>query len=852
MKCNTKKHWILRIISIIFLFLLFTGCNLGFIEKSKIGSYSLEGYVRKSDGTPVAGVQVAAADIDAVAMTGADGKYLLSNLPGRTLHLKATKEGFVFILDFKAQGSSSYGGVSVPLEAHKGKVSDVDFICAAPGEVTIPISQGSGARSPLEGQEVFSVRGVVTMVTRQTAHVIYDTTLYDATVVPQWVSEDGFFMEAFGPDKDGNPATSDGIFISTHDPLYEGSQWKEGIDSGIEPGDVVFVSGIVREVRPMSRFNESTSHLTRTVIDAHTVIPFSQGGVKKTEPLPEGVMLTYSKPDSSYTGEYVIMPWNDTSPSSLQNAVDKLEAVEGMLIQIKNPIVTGPTHYNITGVMADSGKKDGEYSGTFNTEWLAPVLDKNDFNTELLYVDYQSPDWRTFQPIPQIGDVLIDKNSNELFRGVMDYTADALYMARPLESQGWNFISTKSSYPTEIQTFFKNLSTINQEKIRDWRIGDNPDARFVVPWNEAEDDALTVASFNIENYVNQGKPYDKDKDIADIVKNNLKFPDVLIIVEMGDDNESDVVYANQADSWAYKDGVVSAVLNYRGIIDKIHDLGVSYDFRQIDPKELDFGGAPGVNIRLGFMYRTDRVAFVDRGLVTNHYENTNGDPSTWPVQAPGVQGDLLADAETGVFTDETGPHLTQSPGLIQDAAFARSRRSLAGEFIFKKTGKTFFVVANHLSSKGGDMPLYGEIQPPLLKSEANRNRQALAVNKLVSNILRGDPEAYVIVGGDMNDFGFSLPLKTLTGEAQGKQVLYSPSEEFMPVTERFSYSFRGNLQQIDHILISPALYENVYSEGKTNWKNVCYIPHINSLFSRNNHIATSDHDPEALRLKGGW
>ena len=342
-------------------------------------------------------------------------------------------------------------------------------------------------------------------------------------------------------------------------------------------------------------------------------------------------------------------------------------------------------------------------------------------------------------------------------------------------------------------------------------------------------------------------------DVAKIIVGNLKTPDVAIIIEMGDDNTTNAVYANQADSWAYEDGVVSAVKNYRSIIDQIKaQSGIDYDFRQIDPKERDSGGAPGVNIRVGFLFRTDRVQFVDRGLVTNYYGNTSGDSSTWPVQAPGPQGDLLADAEAGVYRGADGPHLAQSPGYIQDPSFSRSRRPLAGEFIFKPTGKTFFAVANHLSSKGGDMPLYGEVQPPLLSSEAGRIRQAVAVNSFVSAILNIDPSAKVIVGGDMNDFGYSTPMRTLTGEASLHRVLYSPSEEFMPETERFSYSFRGNLQQIDHIFISPALYAAVRAAGESDWKNVCYIPHINSVFSRNNKIPTSDHDPVILRLKGAW
>ena len=93
------------------------------------------------------------------------------------------------------------------------------------------------------------------------------------------------------------------------------------------------------------------------------------------------------------------------------------------------------------------------------------------------------------------------------------------------------------------------------------------------------------------------------------------------------------------------------------------------------------GGAPGGNIRQGFLFRTDRgLSFIDR---------------------PGA-GSTTANAVVG---SGAGTQLQYSPGRIDptNAAFNDSRKPLAAEFTFN--GRHLFVIANHFNSKGGDQPL---------------------------------------------------------------------------------------------------------------------------------------------------
>lgn len=842
--------------SILLASILLYGCQL---LTSSEGAVT--GRIADSSGAGVSGVKVSLQGSDVVAESDGQGRYRLERVPVGTNSLQATKAGWTVVPRFSLLHSSGGGSLSVSGSSTSG----ADFVAFTAGEVTIPLIQGNGEKSPLEGTRVDGVRGVVTMVTRKAAHSLYETLQYDGSSTPQWISEDGFFLEAFGAEKDGDSGTSDGIFVDTHDSAYEESKWKVGFPTDLKEGEVVYVSGVVRERRPEDRFHNSASYLTRTVLEASAVVPaVTASGTRVTTPYPDGVVLTFDSA-SAGSAEYRVLPWQDEGPGALSRAIRLLESVEGMVVRVNNPAVVGSTYYNLTGVFADGGQKTVA-NGDFHPTWRGLVLGEQDFNTELLFADYQRPTWTTFNPIPQVGDRLLDSTGAAVLRGVMDYTVDPVYMIRPLQHsgsltgvsgasvppQGWGFDSTTTWYPSAIQSAMKNLSTANRSTIAAWRMGSSADAAFRVPWVSPESDRLTVAAFNLENYINQGKPYAKDVDVAKIIVGNLKSPDVIVVVEMGDDNDTSAVYENQADSYVYTDGVVTSVANFRGVIAQITAQGgPSYDFRVIDPQEGLDGGAPGNNIRVGFLFRTDRIRFLDRGLATNTWATTSGASSTWPVVAPGPRADQLATLSTGVFRGTDGlPHLTQSPGRLQDSSFRSSRKPLVGEFAFLPTGQPFFVVGLHLSSKGGDQPLYGTNQPPRLGSEAGRKAQATVVRDFVRQILAVDPLARVVVAGDLNDFGWSTPIRTMTGAFAGDPILFSPSEQFMPETERFSYGYRGNLQQIDHIYVSKAFHSSVLAEGKTDWKKVVFIPHIDSVFSKNNHIQTSDHDPIAVRLGG--
>jgi predicted extracellular nuclease len=307
---------------------------------------------------------------------------------------------------------------------------------------------------------------------------------------------------------------------------------------------------------------------------------------------------------------------------------------------------------------------------------------------------------------------------------------------------------------------------------------------------------LAVATFNVEN-LDPLDPPSKFAALAGLIVNNLRAPDLLAIEEVQDN------------TGPAPDPSTNAALTWQMLIQAIRDAGgPTYDYRQIDPVFNQDGGEPGGNIRQGFLFRTDRgLEFVDR-------------PGGTAVNA------------THDNASRKGAQLTFSPGRIDptNTAFNSSRKPLAGEF--RWNGKTFFAIANHFNSKGGDDPLFGRFQPPVRSSEVQRHQQAAIVNAFVDELLAADKHARIVVLGDINDFEFSETVDTLKGG-----VLVNLMDT-LPKAERYSYVFDGNSQVLDQILVSARLFKSVESYDSV---------HVNAEFA----TRSSDHDPQVARLRFG-
>ncbi|GHH03520.1 endonuclease/exonuclease/phosphatase family protein [Streptomyces lanatus] len=304
---------------------------------------------------------------------------------------------------------------------------------------------------------------------------------------------------------------------------------------------------------------------------------------------------------------------------------------------------------------------------------------------------------------------------------------------------------------------------------------------------------LAVATYNVENLDPSDGTF---AEHASAIVNHLQSPDIVSLEEIQDNNG------------ATNDGTVAADQTMQKLIDAIVTAGgPKYDWRSIDPVNNADGGEPGGNIRQVFLFNPERVSFTDRA---------GGDATT----------------AAGVTKVRGKAALTVSPGRIDpaNAAFGNSRKPLVGEFVFR--GKTVFVIANHLNSKGGDQGLTAQYQPPSRSSEVQRHAQATAIHGFVKDVLDTQKNADVIALGDINDFEFSDTVKILEGDG----ALWSAIKS-LPKSERYSYVYQGNAQTLDQILISPSIRRGCDFEYDS--------VHINSEF--NDQI--SDHDPQVLRFR---
>lgn len=306
---------------------------------------------------------------------------------------------------------------------------------------------------------------------------------------------------------------------------------------------------------------------------------------------------------------------------------------------------------------------------------------------------------------------------------------------------------------------------------------------------------LTVASYNVLNL----DPNDNDGDmdiadgrfdaIADDIVNNLNSPDIIALQEVQDN------------SGAVDDGVVSADQTAQLLIDAIAAAGgPTYVYVDVPPADGTSGGQPGGNIRTGFLYNPERVDLVAVEAVTD-------------------------------------------PDLSDGDAFEDSRTPLSATFEFN--GEEVTVVNNHSSSKGGSSPLFGQTQPstdlqedPAVNGGVDaRNAQAQVVNDYVDTQLATDPDANIVVLGDMNEFEFISPLETLAGTNDPTGPVLTNLTNTLPEDERYSYIFEGNSQSLDHILVSDSLLNQVAFD----------IVHINAEFADTEQRA-SDHDPLVVGL----
>ncbi|MCU0491012.1 MAG: lamin tail domain-containing protein [Chloroflexaceae bacterium] len=575
------------------------------------------------------------------------------------------------------------------------------------------------------------------------------------------VRANGFYMQDATPDS--NPATSEGIFVFT------------GSAPGRSVGDEVRVSGQVSEFRGGCTSASCTP--TSSAWNNLTITQIGRSGtgggatatlVSSGNPLPAPTVIGVGGrvPPTSMFASNGAAPTNTIETTSYpfnpeSNGLDFYESLEGMRVQVNNPVVVGPTSsFGEIVVLADNGTGAG-----LRTPRGGLVITPTDFNPERIILD------DSFIPANTMPQVNVGDTFTAPIVGMMDYSFA-------------NFKVQVTEAPTRVDN---NLQ---------------PETTTLVGGNNR----LTVGTFNIENFAAATVEPARRDAVARIIVTNMAAPDIVALQEVQDNNGPT------------NDGTVDAAQSYQTLIDAIvAQGGPTYQFRQINPVNNADGGQPGANIRVGFLFRSDRgLRFVDRA-------------------APA--GTDLATTGVTVVNNAGAPELAFSPGRIDptNSAFDASRKPLVGEFLYNDN--RIFVINNHFNSKGGDQPLSGRFQPPTRSTEVQRHQQAQIVNTFVDSILAVDANADVIVLGDLNDFQFSETLNIVRGVpgGSGTPVLLDPKLS-LPAERQYTYIFEGNSQVLDSLLYSNSL------QSGADYDTV----HVNTEFTGGANA--SDHDPSVARF----
>jgi len=650
--------------------------------------------------------------------------------------------------------------------------------------------QGTAYFSPIlaaEGIHSFNVASAATVIVRAVV-----------TAVDNVGNRQGYYLTEEFTDWDGNTYTSEGIFVMTRNDAGIGT-----VVSGVSVGDLVQVTANVMEY-------QAFSSMPRTVL----VNPTGFSVISQGNSLTALTLTLTNMPNEVLTGvtpDYFDSAdgGGDTFDASVY-ALSYFETVEGMLVTIPDMVVAdgfvstsggdpilqayslasaNPDQINSRGgytIAGDPpiGPPDTPEAGD-DTNHGGRHLHDGDVNPDVIELDFT--DFATSAPAGLLQNATMGDHLGDV-TGIIDFDfTDRKLFVTGMEPGGF----------------------VN---------GGIPERETTTLGNDGR--SLTVATFNVEN-LDPGDGAARFAAIADAIANNLNMPDIISIEEMQDNNG------------ATASGGADASTTWQMLVDALNlATGAHYQWVDQEPNGSE-GGEPGGNIRVGFLYNTDRVQLGDLDANATiaerrQYTDRIGD---------GVRdaGDLIAFSD-----DMLGAEISASD-------WAGTRRSLLGEFTFN--GNKVYVTANHFPAKGGSGEFWQvnqnlETGDPDNSGWSQRNQVGQDLYAMLNLIEGSGTGAGIVAGGDFNDFYFYRPLTTVTGYTMADGTARVGGARFDNLTltlaeaERYTYTFDGRSQAIDHVIANNLL------SGVATYD----VVHINTGYNANGTGADasprlSDHDP---------
>jgi predicted extracellular nuclease len=536
----------------------------------------------------------------------------------------------------------------------------------------------------------------------------------------------GFFMQSPDDKTDGNPATSEGIYVFT----------KSEPPGEAAVGNLISVTGTVEEFRPKQEplslpLTELSMFKDRDVIKV----------VSKANPLPKPIVLTAV----------------DTS----KTVIDALEKYEGMRVSVAEMTVVAPTNGRVdekTGASESDGVFYGVVKGT-----PRPFRE-----TGLDIYDYV---------------LLPEKEREKLKRdtpkiAVFDHNPERLRVESAAQL-GAQTIDVTS--PAEI----KNLVGVLHYAYRAYTVLVDPDNRPAAsglvkaqPLPALNDRQFSVAAMNLERFFDdQDDPDIKEplitsegfekrlKKVSLAVRSYLQTPDIIGIVEM----ENLAVLKRLAER-INRDAETSGKPNpkYEAYLAEGNDVG---------------------GIDSGFLVKSSRVEVLETKQFGKEEKFKN------PVSKVDVS-------------------LNDRPPLLLRAAVKDEKTSKPLELT---------VVVSHLKSLRG---YNDEKDAPFVRMKKKLQAEFLA--RFVAERLKANPNERFALVGDFNAFQFNDGVMDVIGTIKGtpsaKETVLLASEDLLEsdltnlvdlikTEQRYSYSFDGNAQILDHFLVSDALKKHLAGFG---------------------------------------
>ncbi|MCR9580179.1 ExeM/NucH family extracellular endonuclease [Vibrio antiquarius] len=607
----------------------------------------------------------------------------------------------------------------------------------------------------------------------------------------------GFYLQAL--ENDGNDKTSEGLFIHT-----------DVADTELKAGDVVCVKGKVQEYYSNTQLSSDANSYVKTgTSNASLVTPLT---IKEGETLRDAL--------ERHEGMQVELSSASELFVTRNFSYDYDSRRNNMMLSHEAPLFK-PTQLHAA-----------------ESDAAVALAKENAANRIYLESDSKAPNGQ-IPYFPTFAQDLDQNGSSEQhirlgsrvegLQGVVAYSYNEYRLIATNEVDSSNFVTSGDDFDV---------------------------ARKAAP--AIADSDLRVASFNVLNYFTSVADSGHDNPTGQN-RGATNLDEFLIqqakIVSAMNKMDADIIGLMEVENNGFGDG--SAIQNLvdalNAEIDDVEDHYTYVEIEEQDKYQEEYFGSDAIMVAI--LYRANAVTPKDAAKV-------------------------IITPEQHIAENT----ITRKEGTESNPAYDKyQRHSLLQTFTVKETGEDLSVVVNHFKSKGSEcieewIAGVEDSEPADLQGNCNNFRVSAA--RVVGEALK-DIDGDVLVMGDLNAYGKEDPLLTLTDYSQEKygrdiytaayttigggelQVEKTKIEKgyglhnlntLLHGADTFSYTYSGELGNLDHALASSSLAQKVVAIE--DW-------HINSLESNlfeysskytgdmpkyKDAFSASDHDPVIIAI----